>query len=430
MNNQKISTQPYKGTIDMYPQDIQERNYLFNIWTKVAKKFGYEEYDTPTIEGVEIYKAKSGEDIANKQLFNFTDKAGREVALRPEMTPSLARMVTAKRNELIFPLRWFNIGKFFRYEKPQKGRTREFFQLNIDLLGLPPIEPEIEIITFVLEVMKELRASENTYELRINSRELFNYFTDEILLLTEDKKSTLAKAIDNYLKMSKKDFIEYLAEIGLDNQKQEKVLQYINWSITDLEKIESKCSGAKQILEILKEFEDRKEVKFAPYVMRGLDYYTGIVIEMYDIGSKENPRALFGGGRYDSLLEIFGKEKIEAFGLGWGDKTTMEYLRANNLLPKYSSEVDVYITLMSKDLLKESKEIATYLRENNINTLVQTIPNKLGKQLKYADRKSIPWVIVIGEEEVKKGIVQLKDMKNEKSFEIKKEDIIDRIKRL
>ncbi len=430
MNKNKLSTQPYKGTTDMYPDNLSKREYLFNIWKKVARKFGYEEYDTPLIEDAQMYRVKSGDEIANKQLFNFIDKGDREVALRPEMTPSLARIVAAKKNELTFPLRWFNVGRFFRYEKPQKGRTREFYQLNIDLLGVGPVQPEIEIIMFVMEVMKELKAPENTYELKINSRELFDYFAKDILDIDSQKKDLLAKAVDNYLKMSKKDFEEYLEEIGLDREEVEKTIQYINWDITNLEKLKDKSKGAKEILQVLKIVQELgiKQVKFAPYIMRGLAYYTGVVVEMYDIGSKENPRALFGGGRYDSLLEIFGKEKIEAFGLGWGDVTTLDYLQTYNLLPEYKVNTEVFITLMDESLINETLLLSQYLRSKNINTEVQLTPIKLAKQLKYADKKQIPWVVVIGEEEMKKGVVQLKDMVRKETFEIKKEDIIYKVK--
>ena len=430
MNNTKISTQPYKGTADMYPAQLQKRKYLFDIWQKVAKKFGYEEYDTPLLEDAQMYRAKSGEEIANKQLFNFIDKGEREVALRPEMTPSLARIVAAKRNELILPIRWFNIGRFYRYEKPQKGRMREFFQLNIDILGVPPIQAEVEIILFVMSVMEELKAPKDTYELRINNRKLFDYFTEEIISLKDDKKELLSRAIDNYLKIPKKDFPKYLEEIGLDKKEIEETIKYINWDIKDLENLKDKSEGASELLELLNTLKSLgvKSFKFTPYVMRGLAYYTGVVIEMYDIGSSQNPRALFGGGRYDNLLELFGKEKIEAFGLGWGDTTTIDYLETYNLFPKIKTDTEVFVTLMDSKLTKESTEITQYLRSKNIYTQMQLTPTKLGKQLQYADKKEIPWVVIIGEDEIKKGVVQLKDMINKKSFEIKKEDIIYKVK--
>lgn len=429
MNSIQLSTQPYKGTIDIYPEDMVAKNYLFDIWRSVAKRFGYEEYDTPIIENTQIYRVKSGEELAGKQLFNFTDRAGREISLRPEMTPSLARMIASKKNGLTLPIRWFNIGKFYRYEKPQRGRTREFTQLNIDIFGIPTVEAEIEIIQFVMMVMQELNAPQRSYELRISNRYLFDYLADNMLGLNQEKKAELARAIDNYLKIDKDDFNKYLVDIGLDGDQRKDVIEYLSWGLEDLETIENDSRGARELLQLFSIAKDLgiKNIVFAPYIMRGLAYYTGTVIEMYDVGSKDNPRALFGGGRYDNLLDIFNKEKLPAFGLGWGDITTLDYLRTYKLLPAGRTDVKVFVTLMDQSLFKDTFEIAQYLRSRGINTQMQLSQVKLSKQLQYASKESIPWVIVLGEDEINKGVVQLKNMLTKESYTIKKEDIIDRI---
>ncbi len=429
MNNKKLNTQPYKGTVDTYPAAMIKRNYLFNIWRRVAKSFGYEEYDTPLLEDANFYRVKSGDEIANNQLFSFTDKGDREVALRPEMTPSLARVIAAKKNELTLPIRWFNIGPFYRYEKPQKGRNREFFQLNIDILGIPTVEAEIEIIQFVMSVMKELKAPLDTFELKISNRYLLEYLFDSILKLEQEKRALVTKAIDNYLKIPKDIFKEYLKEIELSDIQIDKLVEFLSWEIEDLEKIIEDSKGAKELLTL---FNLAKElsitnISFAPYVVRGLAYYTGTVIEMFDIGSKENPRALFGGGRYDDLLEIFNEGKLPAFGLGWGDVTTLDYLNTYNLLPDLETDTDIFVTLMDSKLYKETLLLTQYLRSLGLNTQMQLTATKLSKQLKYASKKSIPWVIVMGEEEVKSGLIQLKNMNTKESFQIKKEDVIGRV---
>ena len=430
MNKTELSTQPYKGTVDMYPEDILARNYLFDTWKKVALEFGYEEYDTPILEDANLYRVKSGEELAGKQLFSFTDRAGREVSLRPEMTPSLARIISRKRKELTLPIRWFNIGRFYRYEKPQRGRTREFAQLNIDILGIEGIEAEIEIIQFVMKVMKELKAKKGTYELRINNRYLFDYLTENILKIDNETKSVLGRAVDNYLKIDKSDFNEYLAEIGLSGDQRESVYEYLNWDLKDLEEIKDSSRGARELLQLFELAKNLgiENIRFTPYIMRGLAYYTGTVMEMFDIGSKENPRALFGGGRYDDLLDIFNQEKLPAFGLGWGDVTTLDYLKTYSVIPSAKTETKVFVTLMGSSLFTQTSLLAEYLRENGINTQMQLTSVKLGKQLQYADKKSIPWVIIMGEDELKENIVQLKDMQSKKTFRIKKEDIIDKIK--
>lgn len=432
MESKILSKQPYKGTDDWYPKDMFLRNYLFNTWSKIAKRYGYEEYDTPIIEDANLYKVKSGEELANNQLYSFVDKGGREIALRPEMTPSLARIIANKKNELTFPLRWFNIGRYYRYEKPQKGRKREFFQLNIDILGVPTIDAELEIIQFVMDVMKELKAPKDTYELRINNRYLLEYLFTNILDVDESIKPKLARALDNYLKMPLNDFKEYLKEISLRDEQITKILEYINWSLEDLKKIQNDSQGAKQLLDLFKQLTDLNvsNIKFCPYIVRGLQYYTGTVIELYDVGGDSNPRALFGGGRYDDLLEIFGEAKIPAFGLGWGDATTLDYIKTYSLEPEYTSDIDVFLCLMDDSFKKYVYPLASILRDNGLKTLVQLTPSKLSNQLKFASSKSIPWVIIIGEDEIEKGVIQLKDMVNREAFLIKKADVIQKISKI
>ncbi len=430
MENTTLLKQPYKGTMDWYPRDMYYRNFLFNIWSRVAKKYGYEEYDTAQLEDANLYKVKSGEELGGNQLYNFVDKGGREIALRPEMTPSLARIVANKKNELQFPLRWFNIGRYFRYEKPQKGRRREFFQLNIDILGVDSISAEVEIISFVMDVMKELKASSNSFELKINSRYLLEYLFSEILNIGEEIKPKLARALDNYLKMSPNDFKEYLKELTLSDKQISQIEEYLNWELSDLEKIKESSKGAKEILDLFKRLNELSipNVKFCPYIVRGLAYYTGIVVELYDIGGEELPRSMFGGGRYDDLLEIFGESKIPAFGLGWGDITTMDFLEKYNLLPEYIDNSRVFVCLIDEKLYTQSSTITTYLRSNGINTLQQITPMKLSNQLKYASQRNIPWVVILGEDEIQKGVVQLKNMITRESFLIKKEDVIEKVK--
>jgi histidyl-tRNA synthetase len=426
----KLSKLPYKGTSDTYPEEMYYRNYLFDTWKYVAQSFGYEQYDTPLIEEAQLYKEKSGEEIANNQLYSFEDKGGREIAIRPELTPSLARIVAAKRKELSFPLRWFNIGRFYRYEKPQRGRSREFFQLNIDILGVKGIEAEIEIIQFIMAVMEQLKAPKETYELKVSNRYLLNYFLEEILKVDQQLTGTIIKAIDTYPKMSAEDFDEYLVEIGLDDKQVGTLEDFLKWEVRDLENIKEKSKGAEELLELFEKANDLNitNIRFCPHIVRGLQYYTGIVVEMFDIGGDKNPRALFGGGRYDNLLEIFDEENIPAFGLGWGDVTTLNYLETYNLLPDIGSTSDVFIPLMDKSLYEEVSKTAQYLRGKEIRTEIQLNPTKLSKQLKYANRKNFPWVIIIGEDEIEQKKVVLKNMKETEQRLLTLEEAVDRIK--
>jgi len=408
----KLLTTPYKGTTDTYPQDMLTKNFIFDTWKTVAQRFGFEEYDTPLIEETALYVAKSGEEIANTQLYNFTDKGGREIAIRPEMTPSLARMIAAKKNELTLPLKWFNVGKYYRYEKPQRGRRREFVQLNIDILGIPTLEAELEIFQYILAVMEEFKAPKETYEIRVNSRYLLDYLFKDILKLSDEKKGKVGRAIDNYLKLGKDAFVEYLKELELTEKQIKNVLEFLTWTLEDLKKIQDKSQGAAQLIELFAKIDELglTNLRFEPSIMRGLAYYTGTVLEMFDIGSKENPRALFGGGRYDDLLSMFGQEELPAFGIGWGDTTTQDYLETYDLIPETRTETKVFLPLFDTKLYSYIQDIAKQLREKDINTEAQMTAIKFGNQLKYASKKNIPWVMIIGDDEINAKKVQLKNM--------------------
>ncbi len=425
----QLSTQPYKGTQDFYPEDMMARNYLFNIWKETALEFGYEEYDTPLVEEVELYKAKSGEEIASKQLYNFVDKGGREIAIRPEMTPSLARMIAARVNGLAKPIRWFNIGKYYRYEKPQRGRSREFFQLNIDIFGIEGLEAELELFQFINRVMEKLKAPKETFCIYFNNRFWLDYLFAEMLQIDDEKKRRVGRAIDNYSKMTKEDFVLTLKDYELSDEQIQTVLEYLNFSVEDLKQFVEKSKGAKQIVELTEKLKilGLENVKFNPSIMRGFDYYTGTVIELFDIGSKENPRALFGGGRYDDLLEIFGKEKLPAFGLGWGNVSMTDYMQTYNLIPAMKTYTKIFVALIDDKLIDETSKICQSLRGAGINTEQQLQASVLGKQFKYADRKGIPFVIILGEDEVKENVVMLKDMKTGEQEKLQLEEVIGKM---
>jgi len=300
----KLSTESYKGVRDFYPEDMAVQNYIFNVWRKVSEKFGYMEYSASLLEPAELYREKSGEEIVNEQMFTFTDKGGREVALRPEMTPTLARMIAAQRKSLKFPLRWFSMPNLFRYERPQRGRKREHWQLNCDLMGIAGMEAEIEIISLAYAVMKEFGAKDEDFEIRINDRVLLNEKFDS---------KELIKLLDRKNKMSAEEF---------EKAWQELAGKPFDVAITANDTITS-------ILTTLKERGISNTV-FEPTITRGFDYYTGMVFEIFDT-SPENNRSLFGGGRYDNLLEIFGVEPVPTVGFGMGDITIRDFLETHNL---------------------------------------------------------------------------------------------------
>ncbi len=344
----KLSTEPYKGVRDFYPADMAIQNYIFGIWKKTAESFGYEEYSGSVLEPTELYKAKSGDEIVNEQTYTFKDKGDREVSLRPEMTPTVARMIAAKRKELKFPVRWYSIPGLFRYEKPQRGRLREFFQFNADIFGIEGMEADIEMIALAYETMKNFGVKDGQFEIRLSA-------------------GANASKKDAELLMNK------LKEIGILN------------------------------------------VRFDETIARGAQYYTGIVFEIYDTG-KENPRALFGGGRYDNLLDIFGVEKIPAVGFGMGDVGIRNMLETYGLLRVVSLATKLYLCPMSENEIPFAQKLAQKIRMNGVNTAVDYSGKKVGDQIKYADKNNIPFVAIIGEEEVKTGTFKVKELSTSKEI--------------
>ena len=423
---EKQSTNPYKGTRDFYPEDLAVQKFIFDKTRKVSENFGYEEYNTSVLEPTELYKAKSGEEIVNEQTYSFKDRGERDVTLRPEMTPSLARMIAKKRRELSFPLRWYSIQNFFRYERPQKGRLREFWQLNADIFGVEGIEAEVEIISLGYQIMKSLGATDEDFEIRINySGMLAKAICEAIDENDEEKINQTVKIIDRFGKISDEEFNKRLSDV-LGNEKAEVLKKKLDGK--ELKEIAEKNTGFQNCLKLknkLKELEIN--IKIDLLLTRGFDYYTGIVFEFFDT-NPENNRALFGGGRYDNLLDIFGSEKIPAVGFGMGDVTIQDFLETRNLLPKYQSPTDLYICTLNSDFIDYANQLATKLRNEKINVAVNFSNKKIGDQIALANKKTIPYIICIGEDEIKTNKFKLKDMKTGEEKEVKEKEIVNVIR--
>ena len=395
---QKLSTQPYKGSRDFYPADFRVREYIFSIWKDVCKSYGYEEYDGPFLESFDLYAAKSGQELVNERLYSFEDKGGRKVAIRPEMTPTLARMVAAKYKELERPIKWFCIPNFWRYEKPQRGRGREFFQLNVDILGVEGPQADFEVLSIAIDIMKKFGAKEGMFELRINDRRLMNQLYSD-LGLNDSQISTLNKNLDKKLELP--EFLKNPQEI--------------------LNKLDKQGNaGAKSInfvLEAAKKAGIAVFIKFDPTIVRGLDYYTGMVFEQYDL-TPGNTRSMFGGGRYDDLLNIFIDAKIPATGLAIGDVNFLNFLKSWKLLPDLSATTEYLVTVWpseDKKFMEASQKAVEKLRADGKTAEIWLDSStKLEKQLKYADRKGIQNAVIIGENELSQGKVTIKNLKTQK----------------
>lgn len=418
-----LSTQPYKGTRDVYPEDMRVRNYIFNVWRTVASRYGYEEYDAPLIEPTELYRAKSGEEIINEQTYSFTDRGGREVTIRPEMTPSLARMVAAKQQELTLPLRWFCIVPNWRYERPQRGRSREFWQFNVDLLGVSNVEADAEVIRVADSVIKAFGATDDMFEIRINNRKLTSVLLGEYLGLDIQQSHLMAKLLDRKAKMSDEAFASQAKAIMGEDV--DKLLELL--SVTDIANLPAAVVESGQVEELRQLMEKLKgygisNAKFDLTIMRGFDYYTGMVFEVFDTNA-ENPRSVFGGGRYDELTGIFNAPNIPAVGFAPSDISMQNFLETHQLLPKAESAIKAYVVVVG-DNVEEAQKLAKTLRQAGINIAVDLTDRKAGDQLKKPIKDNIPFAIFVGEEEVSSKQYTLKDLTKESEQKLTAEQLI------
>tara|TARA_B100001245_G_scaffold5980_1_gene4260 strand:- start:2039 stop:3337 length:1299 start_codon:yes stop_codon:yes gene_type:complete len=407
----KLSTQPYKGTRDYYPEDKRVQNYIFDVWRRIVETYGYQEYSAPLLESLEVYTAKSGEELAGEQTYTFTDRGDRTVAIRPEMTPSISRMVAARRQDLGYPARLYSIANFMRYERPQRGREREFWQLNADIFGVDTMLADAEIIEMADAMMKAFGADESMYVIRINHRALIDQIMHEYLGLDNDRSHKLIKLLDRKAKMPAEDFVAAAREV-LGNDELVVKLETLTTlqSIAELPEELQASRGALELKELFDWFDkaDMTNVIFDISLMRGFDYYTGMVFEMFDL-HPDNNRSMFGGGRYDGLVGLFGVEPVATVGFAPGLTTTELFLRSHNLLPELHSSTDIGIVI-ADDSLAAALDVARQLRREGLAVAVDITGRKLDKQLKAAVKNGIRTLVFIGSQEVSENRYTVKDM--------------------
>lgn len=418
LGDKKISTESYKGVRDFYPQDQAVQDYIFGVMSKVARLWGYDEYGASVLEPLQLYKSKSSEEIVNEQIYSFTDRGGREVALRPEMTPTLARMIAGRIQELPSPTRWYSIPNLFRYEKPQRGRLREHWQLNMDIFGVAGLLAEVEIISIAFDIMKNFGADSKDFQIRINSRG----FLDDVfkkINIKEDKRQFVYRLLDKKDKMSDNDFRSALITL-IGEKSAEELMEnlYFGEGLLTMMNQSEAAKRLNQTIEMLRE-NGVSNLVFTPTLTRGFDYYTGTVFEVFDT-NKENPRALFGGGRYDDLVSAFTSQSMPAIGFGMGDVTIRDFLETHKLLPKINSTTSLYICVPPETPMAEVYKIAGDFREKGVNIAVDISGRKLSDQLKSLDKRDIPFVTTIGSEELKsrKFTVRNTETREEKSGDI------------
>jgi len=412
--------QPLRGARDLYPQDKTIQNWIFSIWRKVSAKFGYEEYDGPILEPFELFAAKSGKELVNEQTYTFKDRGGRKVVIRPEMTPTLARMIAQKQNQIPLPIRWFSIGNFWRYEKPQKGRERDFYQWNVDILGSTSPETDAEIIAVGCEFFKEAGLTPAEIGIKINDRKLLETRL-EIVGIPKSKVNAIFQIIDKRAKISQKEFEAMLKRQGLDR----KQIEDLEKTLKDFE-YEGESERLVEIFSTLEDLGYQDYVSFDPLIVRGLDYYTSTVFEAYD---KEGEfRAVLAGGRYDNLVSEIGGRPLPGVGFGAGDIVIQLILEKYGKIPSLSSNPSrVLVTVFDESLWRNSLQIFRKIIETNVNAQIYPKAEKLEKQLKYADQKGIPFCFIIGPKEAQEGKVTVKELANQSQITLKIEEAIRKI---
>lgn len=412
-----ISVTPYKGTRDFYPEDFRVRQYIFDTWAETCKQFGYEQYDASIVESVELYQAKTSDEIVSEQTYSFLDRGGRAITLRPEMTPTVSRMIAARRQELAYPVRWFSIPNVWRYERPQRGRLREHWQLNIDVFGIDNVTADFEAIALADAIMQAFKAERTMYTVRLNSRKLVNFILADYLRLDETEATTIIRLIDRKDKM---EYAEFSAMVSAsispsqreDDKTDEQLLNLL--AISSLNDLPEPIRQHESIAELnnlmaMLEQQDISNVQFDLSLMRGFMYYTDIVFEMFDTNPANN-RALFGGGRYDGLVGKFGVEPLPTVGFGMGDVTIRDFLETHNLLPKLQSSVHATVIVLDVPL-SDAMPTITRMRSEGAHISVDSTDRKLEKKLKSIAKAGTSYAVIIGKDELAENLFTLKDMR-------------------
>jgi len=412
-----LSKSPYKGTRDFFPEQMRLRNYIFSKMAEVSELYSYEPYDGPILEELDLYRAKSGEELINDQVYNFIDRGNREVAIRPEMTPTVARMVAQIHREVAKPLRWYSFPNLMRYEKPQKGRLREFWQYNADIFGAPEGLGDVEIIQLAVAIMKSFGANSSQFEILINDRKFVDSVFTEVLKCDETQKLKLYKLVDKSTKIPQEKVAEEALLILQDQDKVQKFEKYLATKSFDSVKswlASSQTPNENSLQSYLERLESlglQEYVKFDPTVVRGLDYYTGVVFEIFD-KHPDNRRAIAGGGAFANLLTIFGEQPLPGVGFGMGEVTLTDFLRTHNLLPDFSKqEIEVLIGYTDGSCEKIAFELGQTFRNAKIKSEVYLGETKPKKIFSYTDKKQPTFALVLSEQDIQSGEIQLKNLK-------------------
>lgn len=421
---QKIDVNPPKGTRDFPPEEMRLRNWLFHNFKEVSRLFGFEEVDFPVLESEALYIRKAGEEIRD-QLYCFEDRGNRRVALRPELTPSLARLVLQKGKSLSLPVKWFAVGQCWRYERMTRGRRREHYQWNMDIIGVSEVTAEAELISSIITFFKRIGITASDVGFKVSSRKLLQEVLSHYSI-HEDLFAKVCVIIDKIGKLPLDEIKKELNAVGVSTEAVEQLLQVL--SIKSLTKLEEIIGGAGEAIAELKELFSLAEkfgysewVQFDASIVRGLAYYTGIVFEGFDRQGKL--RAICGGGRYDRLLSTFGGDDVPACGFGFGDAVIVELLKEKGLLPELSLQVDNIVCALDPNLQGAAATVATILREKgqSVDLVLENKPLKW--VFKRAARINAERLILVGSSEWQRGMVGVKNLASGEQNEIKLDEL-------
>lgn len=435
----KLSKKPYKGCRDFFPPQMRMRNYLFEKMRIAAEGFGFEPYDGPLLEEVELYKAKSGEELINEQIYSFYDRGERHVAIRPEMTPTVARMVASVHREVAKPIRWYSIPNLMRYERPQRGRLREHWQFNVDIFGAPEALGEIEILGLINQFMKSLGATSSMYAILINDRSIVDGLFKQVMQLDDDTSYKLYKLIDRSKKITAEKLEEDLNALVPDKKKAGLFNDYLALqNFDELEKfvqahgLTATVASFMHFSALVKSLDLAEVVKYDPSIVRGLDYYTGLVFEVFD-KHPDNRRAIAGGGAYANLLKIFNEDPLPGVGFGMGDVTLADFLDTHKILPKFDTpDIDLLFTYFEDECAALGLQFCNGLREKGLKVEFNPGAVKFNKIFKLAEKKAINFVTLFGKDELANNQIAVKNLssKEQQSFKITELDkIIDFIRK-
>lgn len=413
-----------RGMRDYYPEVYARLDHIVSAWRNTALSYGFEEFDGPIIETLELYRIKSGDEITS-QLYNFKDKGGRELALRPELTPTVARMVARIQSEAPKPIKWFSIPRCMRYEKPQKGRLREFYQFNADIIGEEEGLSDVETMGVAIDSLVELGLGSDDFVVKINNRDFVSiYFQD--MGISEERTARLYKIIDNARKVAPSVTKQQIAGLGLSADQKQALEKYLAiGTFSDLERLAYSNKGKESLLEIFSYIESAGFGDFCVLdvtVVRGLDYYTGTVYEIYD--RSEQMRAICGGGRYNDLLKEFGGVEIPACGFGMGDVVLGEILESKGLLPEYSKKLDCFLVRITEQELPYLLAAARRLRRKGLAVEYTYRPLGVKKQMARASKSGAGKALIFGADELRDGKVIVKDLSSGEETKVELESAL------